>query len=71
MFAGDVTTMTTNLNKAVTDGITAVASAKAKEMPVALDTSEIQDTAVGGCPHPNDAGHKKLAGVLSATYAGM
>jgi hypothetical protein len=37
----------------------------------ALATNEIQDTAVGGCPHPNDAGHKKLAGVLSATYAGM
>jgi hypothetical protein len=69
-FAGDVKTMTNDLNNAVKAGIPVNAKVKAM-VPPQFFSADIQNTAVGGCPHPSDRGHTKLADTLSATYAGM
>ncbi|HZM75008.1 MAG TPA: hypothetical protein VFC19_04735 [Candidatus Limnocylindrales bacterium] len=34
----------------------------------AFAPDDIQNTAVGGCPHPSEAGHTKLAATLKATF---
>jgi lysophospholipase L1-like esterase len=36
--------------------------------PPGLGTSDIQKTGLGGCPHPNAAGHDKLANALAQTF---
>ena len=70
-FAGDVNTMTTNLNNEIKGGIPVNAKVKAYEPVNLLGTDEIQKTAIGGCPHPNDNGHVKLKDKLKETYDGM
>ncbi|MEV0001631.1 hypothetical protein AB0H28_04995 [Micromonospora sp. NPDC050980] len=36
--------------------------------PPALGVTDLQKTAFGGSPHPNESGHNRLAGALDATF---
>jgi len=66
-FAADVAKLTTDLDNRIKAGIPANAKVKAMDAP-AFAPGDIQNTAIGGCPHPNDSGHTKLADKLKATF---
>jgi len=70
-FAGQVRKMTTDLDNEIKAGLPANAKVKAMTPPANFGAADIQDTAIGGCPHPNDSGHKKLADLLKTTYDNM
>jgi hypothetical protein len=60
----------TALNNAIIAGLPA--NAKVGNVPGALTVAgDIQNTAIGGSPHPSAAGHTKMANALSAKFAAM
>lgn len=63
-------TPATDLNNEIKAGIPNNPKVKAMDPP-ALGAADIQDTALGGCPHPNVRGHQKIADKLKTTYDGM
>jgi hypothetical protein len=60
----------TDLNAAIVLGIPNNARVKTAASPITLGT-EFQTTAVGGSPHPSEAGHKTMAKTLDTTYKGI
>ncbi|HZM79850.1 MAG TPA: hypothetical protein VFC19_29310 [Candidatus Limnocylindrales bacterium] len=54
------------LNTVIAEGVPVHQKVKATVSPLA--PADIQVTAVGGCPHPNRAGHTKYAKTLDATF---
>lgn len=70
IFKDEVDTMTKDLNDRIKSGIKADPKVAWVD-PGALGTDDIQKTGVGGCPHPNDAGHVKLKDKLKAKYDAM
>lgn len=69
-FAGDVRKMTTDLDNEIKAALPNNAKVKAMTPPN-FGAGDLQNTALGGCPHPNDSGHKKLADQLKTTYDNM
>lgn len=66
-FAADVTKMTTDLDNEIIAGVPNNAKVKTMTAP-AFVPADIQNTAIGGCPHPSDSGHTKLADQLKKTF---
>ena len=69
MFTTVVQKMITDANGAVRAGLPA--SDKVAMAPPVVNANEIQNTMIGGAPHPNGAGHGHLARQLKATLDGM
>ena len=67
LYAGDVRTLVTNLNTTIQNAIPVNAKVTAL-IPPALTANDLQNTGLGGSPHPNASGHTKLANALSAAY---
>jgi hypothetical protein len=67
MWVGAVRGLIANLNAAITAGVPANPRVRAAPAPGFLAV-DIQNTAIGGSPHPSAAGHTKLANTLAATY---
>lgn len=70
MWVGAVRALINNLNAAIVAGIPANAKVRAQPAPV-FGAADIQDTALGGSPHPSAAGHTKLANALLAAYRAL
>ncbi len=66
-FAADVTKMTNDLDNEIIAGVPNNAKVKTMTAP-AFVPADIQNTAIGGCPHPSDSGHTKLAAQLKKTF---
>lgn len=67
LWVGAVRTLINDLNKAITAGIPINGKVRAAVAPIMLG-ADIQDTAVGGAPHPSAAGQTKLATTLDGTF---
>jgi hypothetical protein len=68
-FAGAVQTMIGGMNSAVWDGLPD--DEKVTMADPAVDAAGIQVTMIGGCPHPNQAGHGQMADELKETLDGL
>lgn len=67
---GQVRTLVTNLNTTIKNAIPANAKVAVQAAP-ALLPGDIQNTGIGGSPHPNDNGHTKLANTLNTAFNGL
>jgi hypothetical protein len=67
---GQVKTLVANLNKAISGAIAANPKVAVQAAP-ALTVGDIQNTGIGGSPHPNDSGHTKLSTTLNAAFNGL
>lgn len=65
MFTLTVQQMINDVNGAIRAGLPA--DDKVALAPAAVGPNEIQDTMIGGSPHPNGSGHGHMAQQLKAT----
>jgi len=76
MWVASVRGLITALNNAIIAGVTAAATPPVgppdprivSRAAPAFAAADIQDTAIGGCPHPSAAGHTRLSNTLDAAY---
>ncbi|HEY0640392.1 MAG TPA: hypothetical protein VGD67_22405 [Pseudonocardiaceae bacterium] len=67
MWVGAVRALVNNLNAAIVAGIPANRKVRAQAAPGFL-AADIQNTAIGGSPHPSAAGQTKLSNTLNAAF---
>jgi hypothetical protein len=67
LYAADVRTLVNNLNATIQAAIPADPRVLV-QVPPALTGNDIQNTGIGGSPHPNASGHGKLANTLNAAF---
>ncbi|MFF5173237.1 hypothetical protein ACFY3U_11425 [Micromonospora sp. NPDC000089] len=58
---------TAQMNEAIQEGLPAHQRVRFAPPP-ALALNNIQDTGLGGCPHPNSTGHDALARTLNGVF---